>query len=68
MRFVGAVMVTAKKHIPRRYRRHYIPEWNETNEELYKECILIGDKEMADELIHSLDVARREKCTGFYKI
>nr|CAH7736543.1 unnamed protein product [Callosobruchus chinensis] len=35
--FVGAVVAAAKKHIPRGYRREYIPEWNKHCKQLYNE-------------------------------
>jgi hypothetical protein len=35
-RFVDAVIAAAKKHIPRGYRKEYIPAWNKKCDELYK--------------------------------
>lgn len=60
-RFTGAVISTAKKHIPRGYRREYIPGWSEESENLYQEFLESGDNDIADELLESLDEARREK-------
>lgn len=63
-RFIGTVIATAKKFIPRGFRREYIPGWNEETETLYQEFIVSGDSEIADELLHSLDSARRDKWTS----
>lgn len=60
-RFVGAVISTAKKNVPRGYRKEYVPGWNDRCENLYQEFTETNDREIADELLHSLDAARREK-------
>lgn len=60
-RFVGAVTSTAKKCIPRGYRKEYIPGWSQNSEELYQIFLESGDQEIADELLHSLDAARQQK-------
>lgn len=60
-RFVSAIISTAKKHIPRGYRKQYIPGWNEESETLYNEFVQSGEQEIADELITSLDAARKQK-------
>ena len=60
-RFVGAVISSAKKAIPRGYRRQYIPGWNEDCENQYQAFLNSNDQEIADELLNNLDVARREK-------
>lgn len=60
-RFVGAVLAAAKKAIPRGFRREYVPCWNLETERLYKEYCESGDSEVADDLIHSLDNARKVK-------
>jgi hypothetical protein len=60
-RFAGAIISTAKKHIPRGYRREYVPGWNERSEALYKEFKQSGEREIADDLVTSLDTARRQK-------
>ncbi|XP_072384497.1 uncharacterized protein [Diabrotica undecimpunctata] len=62
-RFVGAVKSTAKNHIPRGYRKEYIPGWSHNSEELYQNFLESGDQELADELLHSLDAARQQKWT-----
>ncbi|XP_050515900.1 uncharacterized protein LOC126890764 [Diabrotica virgifera virgifera] len=60
-RFVGAVISTAKKTIPRGYRKEYVPGWTETCEDLYTKFLESGDREIADELLHNIDTARRQK-------
>jgi hypothetical protein len=60
-RYVGAVISTAKKHIPRGFRRQYVPGWNEKSEELYAEYLRSGEQEIADDLLNSLDVSRHQK-------
>lgn len=60
-RFAKIILSTAKKHIPRGTRKEYIPGWNETCEQLYADYMENGSTDVADELIHSLDINRREK-------
>lgn len=60
-RFIGAVISAANKYIPRGYRKEYIPGWNEHSEHLYEEFKESGDQEVADNLLHSLDTARRDR-------
>lgn len=62
-RFVGAVICTAKKCIPRGYRKEYIPGWTQQSEELYKKFCDTNENEIADELLHSIDAARRAEWT-----
>nr|CAI5825299.1 unnamed protein product [Callosobruchus analis] len=60
-RFIGAVISSAKEAIPRGYRKEYVPGWNEHSEQLYNEFVESGDREVGDELLHSLDASRRSK-------
>lgn len=60
-RFIGAVTSVAKKHIPRGFRKEYIPGWSATSETLYREFLESGDHEIADDLLHNLDEARLNK-------
>lgn len=60
-RFVKAVITTAKKYIPRGFRREYIPGWNAETEQLYQEFQNNGDSEIADELLNRLDTERLNK-------
>nr|CAI5868414.1 unnamed protein product [Callosobruchus analis] len=60
-RFIGAVIRSAKEAIPRGYRKEYVPGWNEHSEQLYNEFVESGDREVGDELLHSLDASRRSK-------
>lgn len=60
-RFVKMTIATAKKYIPRGVRTEYIPGWNETCERLYSDFQKSGQTDVADELLHELDIARRNK-------
>ncbi|KAG5897199.1 hypothetical protein JTB14_022552 [Gonioctena quinquepunctata] len=56
-------MTAAKAAIPRGYRKEFILGWTEESEILYEEFCEDGRQEIADELLHSIDTARREKWT-----
>lgn len=60
-RFTKAVISTAKRSVPRGFRKEYIPGWNSETEELYQEFQNSGDPEVADELLNRLDMERRKK-------
>lgn len=60
-RFIKIVKSTAKKTIPRGYRKEYIPGWTNESTQLYEQYKNNNDNDVADELIHSLDSGRREK-------
>lgn len=60
-RFTGAVIAVGKRHIPRCFRKEYIPGWTEDSDRLYKEFTESGDTEIADELIESLNNGRLQK-------
>lgn len=60
-RFTRALNTAAGKSIPRGYRTEYIPGWNAESDRLFAEFETAGDMEVAEELIQSLDDARREK-------
>ncbi|XP_072392313.1 uncharacterized protein [Diabrotica undecimpunctata] len=60
-RLTGAIITSAKATIPRGYRKEYIPGWTEPSEKLYEEYCEDGKQEIADELLHSIDAARRGK-------
>lgn len=60
-RFAKLLVETAKKHIPRGFRKEYIPCWNDTSERLYKDFLENGRTEVADNLLHSLNDSRRQK-------
>ncbi|KAI5720173.1 hypothetical protein M8J77_002972 [Diaphorina citri] len=62
-RFCGAVLKTAKKFIPRGYRKEYIPGWDNESESLYQQYLESEDPEIGSDLIHSLDEARKSKWT-----
>lgn len=60
-RFVGATTSETKASISRRCRKEYIPGWSEHSEQLYKQFLENDDKEIGDELLHSLDAVKRAK-------
>jgi len=60
-RFTGVLTGIAKKHIPRGYRKEYIPGWSQESEDLYNEYQETNDNLIADELLSSLSKTRREK-------
>ncbi|XP_039290974.1 uncharacterized protein LOC120352793 [Nilaparvata lugens] len=60
-RFVGAVIAIDKKHIPRGYRKEYIPGWNDECNNLYKRFKESGNGRIAEELLKELDGARRNR-------
>lgn len=60
-RFVKMILSTAKKSIPRGYRKEYIPGWSNDIEKLFNDFENSGDPEIADELLNALTAARKEK-------
>lgn len=60
-RFVGLLLSTARKHVPRGYRKTYIPGWSQKCTDLYNEYLENADPDVADELLQYLDTARRER-------
>ncbi|KAE9523030.1 hypothetical protein AGLY_016661 [Aphis glycines] len=60
-RFVGAIKMIAKKHIPRGFRKQFIPGWDETCNELYAEFQRSKDNNIADELINNLNLIRKQR-------
>lgn len=60
-RFTRLVISTAKKCIPRGYRKEYIPCWDEDSDRLFEEFRETEDPEIAKELLKSLDEARKKK-------
>jgi hypothetical protein len=61
MRFVGLTTTIAKKHIPRGYRKTYVPGWSEESEQLHQQYKLTGDQEIGRHLLESLDTERKNK-------
>ncbi|XP_072390744.1 uncharacterized protein [Diabrotica undecimpunctata] len=60
-RFLGMVISIAKKHIPRGFRKEYIPGWTEESQKLYDEFLKSEDPETGDNLLKSLDSTRLNK-------
>lgn len=57
--FVNLGIAIARKHIPRGYRKNYIPGWSLEYENLLTQYNETGDPEIADELLQTMDDARR---------
>lgn len=60
-RFSSLVISTAKKCVPRGYRKEYIPCWNEDSDRLYAEFNESENPDTAKELLKSLDEARKQR-------
>ncbi|KAG5861326.1 hypothetical protein JTB14_024445 [Gonioctena quinquepunctata] len=63
-KFIGLMIAVAKKHIPRGFRKKYIPGWSEEIQSLYEEFEDSGNPETADHLLRSLDASRMDKWTS----
>lgn len=62
-RFCGAVISSAKKYMPRGFRKEYVPGWNEDCEELYQLYLETDDQTIGDELLGLLNKTRRDRWT-----
>ena len=60
-RFVAMVNAIGKKHTLRGFRKEYILCWQEDAESLYEKFMDSGHQASAEEILKSLDKARREK-------
>lgn len=60
-RFSNLVIRTAKRCVPRGYRKEYIPCWSEDSDRLYAEFQETEEPETAKELMKSLDDARKQR-------
>ena len=60
-RFVSLVKAIAKKHIPRGYRKQYIPGWNQKCNELYENYLETEDVDLGHELLAELNSCRKSK-------
>ena len=60
-RFTKLILSTAKKCIPRGFRKEYIPGWSQDCQDLYNEFSNTGNSDTADLLLQHLDKARRDK-------
>ena len=60
-RFCGAMQKAARHSIPRRFRPTYTQCLDEECQDLVKQYEESGDRDIADHLIESLDVARRHR-------
>lgn len=60
-RFVGTIKLVAKKYAPRGFRKVYIPTWDKKCNDLFLEFKKSGKNRVADELIRTLNINRRNK-------
>jgi hypothetical protein len=60
-RFSNAIIAAAKRHIPRGFRKDYVPGWNERCDDLYDEYNLTHDRPLADQLLQELNDQRKKK-------
>lgn len=60
-RFAHLTIGIAKKHVPRGFRKEYVPCWGEETDRLYREFKESGNQQLADDLLRSLDDARRQR-------
>lgn len=61
-RFTGVVIATAKKSIPRGFRKNYIPSWNSECEELWTNYQESGNVEIGAKILKILNEERMERC------
>ncbi|KAG5868874.1 hypothetical protein JTB14_014319 [Gonioctena quinquepunctata] len=55
------MIATAKAHIPRGYRKKYVPGWSLDSESPYEEYLETKDPEIGEQLLHSIVASRRKK-------
>ena len=60
-RFCKAIKKTAEKHIPRGYRKTYIPGWDVACKKLFEEYEESHDSDIADDLIRALNDNRKKR-------
>ena len=60
-RFVGVIKSAAKRTIPRGFRKEYIPCWSPQINDLYKNYNRNPNPLLGDELLNSLNNARKDK-------
>lgn len=60
-RFTGIIMAAAKKHIPRGYRKDYIPAWSSECENLWREYKENGDATIGTKILQTLNEERNDR-------
>jgi len=60
-RFVGLMIASAKRNIPRGHRKRYIPGWNSDTENLYQEYRETNNPQVGSRLLESLNQQRRKR-------
>lgn len=60
-RFINLLKSVARKHIPRGYRKKYVPGWNDRCNQLYHEFCVSNNSSCATELLDELNDSRHLK-------
>lgn len=58
--FVDAVIASAKRAVPRGFRKQYIPGWDKCCEAIYRDFVRDGNRQLGSMLINRLDHNRNE--------
>lgn len=60
-RFSGVILSSAKRAIPRGFRKNYIPTWSPECENLWNEYKTSGDMEIGSQILEKLNEERKER-------
>lgn len=60
-RFIGVIKTVAKKHIPRGFRKTFIPTWDKDCEQLFEDYQKTRDYEIADKMLKTLNNNRKQR-------
>jgi len=60
-RFIGVIKTVAKKHIPRCFRKTFIPTWDKKCEQLFEDFQRTRDYEIADKMLKILNNNRKQR-------
>lgn len=60
-RFMGVIKTVAKKHIPRGFRKTFIPTWKKNCEQLFEDFQSTRDYEIADKMLKILNNNRKQR-------
>jgi len=60
-RFIGVIKTVAKKHIPRGFRKTFIPTWDKNCEQLFEDFQRTRDYEIVDKMLKVLNNNRKQR-------
>lgn len=60
-RFIGVIKMVAKKHIPKGFRKMFIPTWDKDCEQLFEDFQRTRDYEIADKMLKTLNNNRKQR-------